>query len=40
VNGPGTVPTGTGYWMTSLRYTLGINFNPVRTLHLKQTPGL
>ncbi len=26
------------YWMTSVRYSLGLKFNPVRTLHLAQNP--
>jgi len=37
-SGPATVPTGSSYWMTSFRYTLGLRYNPVRALHLAQNP--
>src|SRR5262249_30990239 len=33
-----TVPTGTAYWMTTYRITLGIKYNPVNALHLAQNP--
>ena len=36
--GPATVPTGSGYWMTSFRYVLGLRYNPVSALHLAQNP--
>jgi opacity protein-like surface antigen len=36
--GPATIPNGNSYWMTSFRYTLGLKFNPVRTLRLTQNP--
>lgn len=32
---PGVIPNGTEFWMTTLRYTLGFKFNPVRALYLK-----
>jgi len=32
VNGTGAPPAGDRYWMTALRYTLGIKFNPSSTL--------
>jgi hypothetical protein len=35
---PTSIPNGTAYWMTSFRYTLGLKFNPVRSLHLAQNP--
>ena len=35
---PGSIPNGTQFWLTTFRYTLGFRFNPVRTLHLSQTP--
>ena len=34
----GGLPTGTTYWMTALRYSIGIKLNPMRTLHLDQNP--
>ena len=33
---PGTIPNGTSFWMTTVRYTLGLKFNPVRTLQFAQ----
>lgn len=35
---PGSIPNGTKFWMTTVRYTLGFKFNPVRTLSLAQSP--
>lgn len=35
---PTSIPSGTTYWMTSFRYTLGLKFNPVRALRLAQKP--
>ena len=32
------VPSGTAYWMTSFRFTLGVKYNPVNALHLSQNP--
>ena len=34
----GSIPTGTRFWLTTVRYTLGFKFNPVRALYLKQSP--
>ncbi len=38
-NGPGTIPTGSTYWMTTFRYTLGLKFSPVRTLRATDKPA-
>ena len=38
LTGPASLPTGSNYWMTSFRYTLGLKFSPVRSLHLSQNP--
>ena len=35
---PGSIPSGTQFWLTTFRYTLGFRFNPVRALQLSQTP--
>jgi len=36
---PASVPIGgSTYWMTSFRYTLGLKYNAVRALHLRQDP--
>ena len=35
---PGTIPDGTNFWMTTVRYTLGLKFNPTRALQLAQSP--
>jgi len=32
------LPTGTTYWMTAFRYSIGVKLNPVRTMHLDQNP--
>ena len=34
----GGLPTGTTYWMTAFRYSIGIKLNPMRTMHLDQNP--
>src|SRR5262249_57437686 len=34
----GGLPTGTTYWMTAVRYSIGIKGNPMRTMHLDQNP--
>jgi hypothetical protein len=36
--GPATIPSGTEYWMTSYRYTIGLRYNPRRVLQLGQNP--
>jgi hypothetical protein len=38
VTAPGTIPTGSTFWMTSFRYTFGIKYNPVTALRLLQKP--
>ena len=38
--GPANAPNGSGYWMTTFRYSLGLKFNPVRALYLAQNPRL
>jgi hypothetical protein len=38
LTGPTSLPSGTNYWMSSFRYTLGLKFSPVRSLHLSQNP--
>jgi hypothetical protein len=38
MTGAAGIPTGTSYWLTSVRYTLGLRFNPVSALHLAQKP--
>ena len=39
LTGPATVPSaGSAYWMTSVRLSLGLKFNPVRSLQSKQNP--
>lgn len=35
---PGTIPNGTTFWMTTVRYTLGLKFSPTRSLQLAQSP--
>jgi hypothetical protein len=37
--GPAIIPSGSNFWMTSFRYTLGLKFNPVRALHATQKPA-
>jgi hypothetical protein len=32
------LPSGSTYWATPVRLTIGLRFNPVRTLHLDQNP--
>ena len=39
LTGPANIPSGTSYWMTSLRVMLGFKYSPVRMLHSTQTPG-
>lgn len=34
----GAIPNADRFWMTTVRYTLGFRFNPVRTLSLQQSP--
>jgi hypothetical protein len=36
--GPSGIPGGQSYGMTSIRYTLGFKYSPVRSLHLAQNP--
>lgn len=38
LDSPTSIPIGGAYWMTSFRYSLGLKFNPVRSLHLSQNP--
>lgn len=38
LDSPTSIPAGSAYWMTSFRYSLGLKFNPVQSLHLSQTP--
>ena len=33
LNGPASFPNGNTFWMTSLRYIVGLRFNPVTALH-------
>jgi len=35
---PGSIPNGAKFWMTTVRYTLGFKFNPVRALSLAESP--
>jgi hypothetical protein len=38
--GSATIPSAaSNYWMTSLRYTLGLRYNAARALHLAQKPA-
>lgn len=32
ISGPGAVPTGQGYWMTSVRWAVAIRWNPATTM--------
>ena len=34
----GGLPTGTTYWMSAFRYSIGVKLNPVSALHLDQNP--
>jgi len=36
VSSPETLPTGSGYWMTSYRFMVGLRYNWIHTLHLDQ----
>jgi hypothetical protein len=38
LSGPTDVPPGASYWTTTLRYALGLKFNPTRVLQLAQNP--
>ncbi len=36
MTGGGGLPAGDSYWTTSVRYALGLRFNPVSALHMQQ----
>ncbi len=36
LNGAASFPNGTNYWLTSVRYQIGIKYNPLRALHSTQ----
>lgn len=38
LSGVASLPSGSNYWMTSFRLTLGIKYNPVNALHMTQNP--
>jgi hypothetical protein len=33
-----SLPAGTSYWMTGLRFSIGIKLNPMQVMHLDQNP--
>lgn len=37
-NGPSNLPTGTSYWMTTVRYALGFRYNPGHFTHSSNNP--
>lgn len=37
-NGPANLPTGTSYWMTTMRYMLGFRYNPGHFTHSSNNP--
>jgi hypothetical protein len=34
----GGLPTGTTYWMSAFRYSIGVQLNPISAMHLDQNP--
>jgi hypothetical protein len=38
LSGPTSIPVGTNYMMTSMRFLIGLKYNPTSALHMSQNP--